>query len=364
MRRLLLAALLLLPLRALAAEPPSPDDTARFLAGLSVPDASPLAPLANDRAWKQQAAAFDAAFGSVEKRQLAKIRAWSGTHVTGRRPTVFYLFSGPDFLHANSFFPDAATYVMAGLEPVGAVPDLSAMPRDRVAALMRPLRTSLKTVLDLSFFKTNDMRSDLRASPASGALPVLYVFLARAGKTVRRTEFVRLDAAGTVTTGPATGPTSAAGAPGVRIAFAAGDGPEQTLYYFSTDLSNAGFRKSGLEPFCTALGIGDGLLKSASYLLHGGGFSQARNFLLRRTATIVQDDTGIPAAAFGAGWRLQPFGRYGGPIDLFSTRYQPKLAELFRRQSRGPLGFSIGYRYRPNEAGLVVATQETPPPTP
>ena len=38
---------------------------------------------------------------------------------------MLYMFSGPDFLYATSFFPNASTYVLAGLEPVGAVSDLT-----------------------------------------------------------------------------------------------------------------------------------------------------------------------------------------------------------------------------------------------
>ncbi len=37
---------------------------------------------------------------------------------------MYYMFAGPDFLYANIFFPYANTYILAGLEPVGQVPDL------------------------------------------------------------------------------------------------------------------------------------------------------------------------------------------------------------------------------------------------
>ena len=40
---------------------------------------------------------------------------------------MLYMFSGPDFLYATSFFPNASTYVLAGLEPVGAVPELTSL---------------------------------------------------------------------------------------------------------------------------------------------------------------------------------------------------------------------------------------------
>jgi len=38
---------------------------------------------------------------------------------------MLYMFSGPDFLYANVFFPEATTYVLSGLEPVGGMPDVS-----------------------------------------------------------------------------------------------------------------------------------------------------------------------------------------------------------------------------------------------
>jgi hypothetical protein len=37
---------------------------------------------------------------------------------------MLYMFSSPDFLYATSLFTNTATYVLAGLEPVGPIPDL------------------------------------------------------------------------------------------------------------------------------------------------------------------------------------------------------------------------------------------------
>src|SRR5262249_25678947 len=44
---------------------PSPDDTARFLAGMPIPKDSPLAPLTNDPAWQEHAANFEKAFANL-----------------------------------------------------------------------------------------------------------------------------------------------------------------------------------------------------------------------------------------------------------------------------------------------------------
>ena len=130
-RRMTIAAiagfLLVAAVPALGADAPSPNDTARFLAGLPPAADSPLAALTKDAGWQQHANAFNASFQRVDQEQIAKIRTWSAAHLTESRPTMFYMFSGPDFLYANAFYPKAKTYVFAGLEPAGEVPDLTTL---------------------------------------------------------------------------------------------------------------------------------------------------------------------------------------------------------------------------------------------
>ena len=64
----------------------------------------------------------------------------------------------------------------------------------------------------------------------------------------------------------------------------------------------------------------------------------------------MQDDSGIPVRFFKTEeWRLQPFGRYLGPIPVFSGRYQTKLSDVYRRSKPPPIDFGVGYRWRPHE---------------
>jgi len=152
---------------------------------------------------------------------------------------------------------------------------------------------------------------------------------------------------------------SHSGAAGVKIVFTDGSGPKQTLYYFSTNLADGSFERSGFRAFLDRLGPADSLIKSASYLLHAGGFNQVRNFLLDHSATVLQDDSGIPVRYFDPRkWRLQAFGHYVGPLALFGRSYQPELAELF--QHAQPLDFGIGYRFRRNESNLLLAQKTAP----
>jgi hypothetical protein len=341
-------------LPARAADAVTADDTARFLAGMAPSTGSPLTALTRDPAWQHHARFFDTAFGQLEQRQLSKIRAWADANLAAPRPTMFYMFSGPDFLYANAFYSKATTYVLSALEPVGSVPDLTRLPPGGIEAGLYDVERSLGSILSFSFFITKQMKTDLRAGELSGTLPILYVFLARSGKTIRNVSLVALDDRGEAYFANENAGRNATR--GVRIVFAGSDGVERTLFYFSTDLSNSGVRSSGFLKFCQTLAPGNSLIKSASYLLHAGNFSTVREFLLANSSTIIQDDSGIPLDSYHPKkWRFFPFGRYAGPIDEFPGKYQPAYAELFRRSQ--PMDFGIGYRWRSYESNLLLSVR-------
>ncbi len=202
------------------------------------------------------------------------------------------------------------------------------------------------------------MKTQLYEGPVYGTLPVLSCFMARTGKTIHDVNFVDLDEQGNVQDpGPAKSRRSDAQrqAPRASRSFSpTALGPHQTLYYFSTNLADDGIGRTGFLAFCANLGPADAFIKSASYLLHSGGFNNVRNLLLEHSATILQDDSGIPLAYFDQRkWRLQPFGRYVGPLSIFANSYQAKMGELFRKAT--PIDFGIGYRFRRNESNLLLA---------
>jgi len=340
-----------IPARATSAV--TADDTARFLAGMQPSPDSPLTPLTKDPAWQHHAKFFDGAFSQLEQRQLSRIRAWADSNLAAPKPTMFYMFSGPDFLYADAFYSNATTYVLSALEPPGAVPDLTKMPRGSVDAALYNIEHSLGSILSFSFFITKHMKVDLHAGQLSGALPILYVFMARSGKTIHEVTPVTLDDQGAVHT------DSVGTARGVRITFAGKDGVEKTLYYLSTDLSNSGVKASGFLKFCETLAPGNSLIKSASYLLHSGNFTTVRKFILANSATIIQDDSGVPLAYYNQKkWRFFPFGRYAGPIAEFPGKYQQSYAALFRGAQ--PIDFGIGYRWRSHESNLLLSVRLAP----
>jgi hypothetical protein len=331
------------------------NDAARILAGLAPASGSVLEPLTRVGAFRQHAQAFQQSWAHLDAVQLSKIRTWRAKEMPPANPTLLYLFSGPDFLYANTFFPDATTYVLGGLEPVGPIPSVT----EASLRGLPQLRASLNSVMRYSFFRTIEMRSQFGSATFSGTLPILYVFLARSGNVIEDVALVGLNPKGEVVP---SGDQEADGAiKGVRIVFTsgqAGDDKKRTLYYFQTDVSNRGPGVETLLTFASALGAVDAFVKSASYLMHSDAFSKVREAILVQASTLLQDDSGIPLRHISGEWDLKPLGRYAGPIGLFANYHQANLAELHRRNQPPQLPFGIGYRFRPAESSLLLATRK------
>jgi hypothetical protein len=338
-----------------AAQGISPNDAARFLAGMQPSAGSPLAALTRTASWQRHARWFDDNFGNFEKRQLSKVRAWSEKHLQHRQNTLYYMFSGPDFLYADAFYPQANTYLLSGLEPTGSIPNIT----ERSISAMPRIQQAIGGALQLSFFITKNMASQLSGGDLSGTIPILYVYAARSGKTVHEASMISLGRDGVVY--PAGKVDARHAVPGVKMIISSGDGPKQTLYYFRTDVSDSGVKASNFLTFAATLGAGNALHKSASYLMHSNNFSRVRDFVLNNSQQIVQDDSGIPLAHFKPDlWEFRPFGAYLGPIAIFPGRVQPKLGDLFRKMKAPPLDFGIGYRHRGHDSNLLLAVRKQP----
>jgi hypothetical protein len=211
----------------------------------------------------------------------------------------------------------------------------------------------MKSSLTATYFITKDMKVDLQQQQLNGTIPILYVFLARADKTIRDVSHVSLDRGGGLHEG-----SQNAGTPGVRISYTNNQsGRQQTLFYFTTDISDGGIGSNpGFMKFCEQHGVGASFLKSSSYLLFENGFNRVRDFLLSHSNLIVQDDSGIPITYFNRDkWNLRLFGTYVGPIELFKQHYQPKLTELFEQSNPPIFGIGFGYQWDFHKSNLIVA---------
>lgn len=295
-----------------------------------------------------------------EKTHLGPMRSWVAAELGGLssdKITVFYPFSGPDVANMLAFFPNARTYVMLALEPVGTLPLLRPGHNE---VFYQSLEYALHELLQFNFFFTEHMASDLRRRELDGVVPLLLFFLGREQLQVKEVTYLLQTPDGQMQAKPAmpgekfSGP----GIPGVKIVFGRGpDAAEQTLYYFSFNVNNTSWRRSpqfsrflqDLAPFQT-------FVKAASYLMHKGHYSDIRQFILDQSLVMVQTDEGIPVRYFDPQqWERRFFGVYKQPIALFRNCYQPDLAALYQKQARTPLPFGFGYHHRRHASNLMVA---------
>lgn len=104
---------------------PAYNDYACFIAGCRTPG-SILAPYEKEPAWVKYADFMNRSWDRFKTRQLEPMKEWGSQELrTAQTSTVFYPFSGPDFLNIYNLFPGANTYLLLALEPVGAIPDFS-----------------------------------------------------------------------------------------------------------------------------------------------------------------------------------------------------------------------------------------------
>jgi hypothetical protein len=354
-----------------AAEVPARPDQrltalARLLAGvdpLEPADANPFSALMQTEAWRQHRLASQAGWSSVRKR-IERIDAWQQRNLPPAAPgsALVYPFSGPDFINAYAMFPDHDSYVFFSLEPPGSVPALETIDERDFGRLLSDLRFALNDVVQLNFFITPNMKTRLQTDSLSGIAPVLLSMMGLMDLRVssvaafdpwpERSAQLRLPGAR-----QPPQPLQA-----LRIGF---DNPRtgraQELRYYSLDVSDQalGFYPQFI-PQLRELAAPSVLLKSASYLLHGDGFHQVRNFIRDRAALLVQDDTGMPYRLLRqAGFAVTLHGQYEHPVKLFEHRYQKDLDDAFAAHGdHASLPFPFGYNWRKEgRSGLIVATR-------
>lgn len=303
--------------------------------------------------WHDYEQWIDGRWGYMNRVRLSAMHSWSSSALGGLpSSTVFYPFSGPDVLYVDTLFPNSKILLMAGLEPVGTMPDLAQLQADgKLGAYLGQVKTSLFTILAASFFKTKDMKNDFNNEMVNGLLPAIIVFVAHAGYSIDSIDYVTLARDGTV---HKRGETS--GAPGVQVIYDDG----RALLYFQTDLGNDGLHDNpGYIKLMQRLSPGTTYLKAASYLLYEDYFSTMRNAILNDSGAVVEDDSGIPFRDFNLKeWEVIPYGNYTGPIPLFKEHYQQDLADYYARTPHDPLPFGSGYKYVSTVSSLLVAKKK------
>lgn len=325
------------------------DNTARFIAGLPQLDSNSLTSLQDDKYWIDFQKSMDTNWEKMETQRMKPMDDWQSSTLaplTKDSLRLFYPFSGPDFLHAEIFYPNAPEYIMAALEPVIEIPGLEKLSEKRRDMFLDSLGRSLRDLFGKSYFITTHMMKDFKS--INGVLPILYFFIERTGGEMISQDFIGIAQGGEEISIPYSS-YKTYNTHGVKIVFRNRETQAlKTLYYFSTDISNRGLTKrpelvafiSNSQPYNT-------FVKSASYLMHHPDFTKIRDILLQQSASIFQDDTGImykdlkKTKAFDGHF----YGEYVKPVRDFPwLEKQDDLDSAFNA-SKEPLPFSLGYHW-------------------
>ena len=108
----------------------------------------------------------------IDKVRLNPISKWNADALkrnsTSDTTPVFYPFSGGDFLHLNSLYPNANHYIMMAKESVGSIPDFDAMDKSETKSYILAVDNILRDVYDKSYFITKNMTKDINSTLVNG----------------------------------------------------------------------------------------------------------------------------------------------------------------------------------------------------
>lgn len=345
------------------------NEIARFLAGTRNDSDSLYSREASSETWKTYAKESDTNWSRFFRRKFNPVHRWEQKEIPASMDsvkTLFYPFSGPDFIFANAFFPWADNYILFGLEPPGSIPDPSSWSDKNLKSSLALINKSIDYITSIGFFRTNDMKVELESASVNGVTPLLMLFLVRSGHRITEIIPGELDTTGEFrpVKNFSNDTSEASYGKAVEIRFTEiATGRKKSMLYFSADISDKGLKKNaGCRNFLRKIPSNCmTLIKSASYLMHLSSFTGIRTTILAKSLLILQDDSGIPYRLFKSrNWDIRLYGSYTQTISLFKNKYQEDLKEAYEADEKpGTLPFRIGYNFKFNETNLLMAVRKS-----
>lgn len=269
--------------------------------------------------------------------------------------TLFYPLAGADFVYADAFFSNVKNYILVGLEKPGYLPNYDQLSNADLQSYLNQIFNSLDISMKSGFFRTKSMAVQFNQKTVNGTLHSLLFYLARRGNKIRKIRHFILKENAVV---KYTSGTEGMFSPGLDIEFLTADNKVKNLYYYNTDLSDENVKIDNFFNWVSSFGEHHTMLKAASYLNSRDYFSKTRNYILKSSNMIVQDDSGIPYKYFIDGtWDVKLYGGYKKVIPLFSSRIQPDMVRAYMDSTKltsKNLPFRIGYNVAVGETNLQV----------
>jgi hypothetical protein len=335
------------------------DETSLFLAGKDIPKNSSLYQYSQTKEYVNYCKQIESHWEKLQEINTKKILKWKEKHLPEEyTDTIYYPFSGPDILNALIFFPNGKEYTMFGLEAPGEIPQPHKVNQDKLHFGLKGLWQALDTVLNVNFFKTNEMKKEISTNDFDSITSVMMFFLARTDYEVLNVRKIWINEQSVAVSVKPKKMTKKI-IPGTEIFFRKKNEKSlKKVTYFQIDVSNHSLANyKNYTSYIESKGRLTTIIKSASYLMHRENeFNLIRGLILSQSDFLLQDDSGIPLKSFmNNEWKLSFHGVYTKPINLFAIRYQEDLSKAFRENSTGLLDFSYGYNFKEKNPNLMFA---------
>ena len=330
------------------------------LAGLDE-NGNTLNTLYDSAAWKDNREFMTNSWKKLENTRLSKMEKWSRVELKEAQDsckTVFYPFSGPDFVTANSFFPTANKIVMLGLEPIGSLPDIGKLNNTDATDYCNDFKNSLNDLFEKSYFITQYMLRDFQKQKVNGLLPVLCFFIKKTNHQITNITYLIKHNNDSISEQPYTTNQKPFG---VKVECMK-DSLKKTVYYFRYDVSNKQFNDSTVFYKFINQHTQKSVtyIKSASYLLHANFMSNMKKLILKNCKFILEDDTGIPYNDIEKTkqWSIKLYGKYTQPVKNFPyLKMQTGIVKAFETDSANipDVPFHLGYHWMTKKDLLIYA---------
>jgi hypothetical protein len=307
-----------------------------------------------DEARRKRVAAYargvENGWAGYEARMGAPMAQWAAQNLE-RTPgeTIFYPFSGPDFVTVHRLYPEAARYVLVAIQRAGRVPDLLAAPDAHLEAVLSLFGQGMVNFTRRGYFITNEMKEEFVPGDAvDGFLGVLLLFAEREGFDVTGVLPLHVAADGHDLERHPGDPEQAETWDSVRLVLKRrADGARVLLDYAKVDLGDWNVsRNKAVHAWLDSMCHHRVLLKAASHLLQTGGFRELRGMLLANPPSILQDDSGLDYADLASAFQVRLFGRYKEANRAFAGKnYQESLLKAYQAAGKDVprVPFRFGY---------------------
>lgn len=305
----------------------------------------------------------------IKAERLSKMTEWNVSNLNRNNVAdstfVFYPFSGGDFIHVNTLYPNASAYFLVAREDVGELPNLYEKDKDYVNTYLSDVDTVLRDIYNKSYFITKNMVEDTKKRTlVNGMLPLILWAAAITDHEVVSLQYLNVSENGEFV--PFNDTTGGAKPHAVEIQLKVkGTEKIQKVTYLSCDISDEGFDKDNRFKTLIANKVpanANSFVKSASYLMHYSSFSQIRNLVLEKSKYLIQDDTGIPIKYFNQDiFKIELFGIYEKPVKDFSESvFQRDLNAAYNDSTKykGNLNFSLGYHWGSRKQNQMIAIKK------